>query len=167
MKELIQLEKIRSIVDEMAQMDLSDVNRTMDDIARYQPFLISLSMGDRLDLKPEEWNEMVMIYILIWGYFKDNKDLRKKKLSKELFQKKQDKNIKFLQYLSKEDDTNEILKVTHLDLDNMQAKYLFSYISTQFEEKQVLQEMDPQARGICLIGVKSIIEGFEELIEES
>ena len=36
-----------------------------DEISRYQPFLLSLILGDRFDFTPDEVDELIKVYFLI------------------------------------------------------------------------------------------------------
>lgn len=42
------------------------VNQTSDNLYKHQPFLISLVLGDQVDLSPLEAEEMLKFYLMLW-----------------------------------------------------------------------------------------------------
>jgi hypothetical protein len=53
------------------------INTTSEEIYKYQPFLISILLGDYIDMEIHEVEETMKMYYILWEYFKDKKILEK------------------------------------------------------------------------------------------
>ena len=63
--------RVGQLIKKFELIDEEYVNKESDLIFRKQPFLISLLLGYRLDLKELELEEIMRIIFLIWEYFKN------------------------------------------------------------------------------------------------
>jgi hypothetical protein len=133
---------------------------------QYQPFLLSILLGYRFDLKPEEHGEIIKIGLLIWEYFRENKNIRNKKLTEQHFERIQKRNLGMLKYLEGESDPAELLNITAIDLEYLKSKALLSGIFYRFDTQPIFMKIDSGTRGTILIGMKSIIECLEEIGNE-
>ena len=105
------------------------------------------------------------MYYILWEYFKDKKNIRKIKLSEELFEKVHLKNIHFFKYLEVENKEGFDL-TTKIDLENIQSKALLTDLLFRYQTHPVFLEMKYETRVIILIGIKSLIECFEEIMSQ-
>jgi hypothetical protein len=64
------------------------------------------------------------------------------------------------------DLTQQLLNITGSDLDHLKSKALLSGIFYRFDTQPILMKMDSGLEGTLLIGMKSIIECFEEIGNE-
>ena len=69
-----------------------------------------------------------------------------------------------LKYFEGEHGKNAKLELVSSDLENLNSKSLFTGVVFQFNKKVALLNMKEQTRGIILVGLKSLIESFEEII---
>lgn len=64
-KDQVNLNRIVSIVSRIDNNDFSYFNTTTDEINKYQPFLLSMLLGYKIDLTLEEFEEISKIIVLI------------------------------------------------------------------------------------------------------
>ena len=159
----IEIEKINAILTLIDNIDNNKANTITDEINKYQPFLISLMLGYRLDMQPEQTEDIIKIVFLIWEFFKECNGIKNKKLTEDQFERLQKRNIGLLKYLEGEPESDEKRYVTSSDLGNLRSKALLTGIFYRFKNQKSLIEMDVETKGIVLIGLKSLIECFEEI----
>lgn len=156
-------EKISHIINKVENIDEVYVNSESEIIYKKQPFLISILLGYKLDLKERELEEIMKIIFIIWEYFKSSDRIHKTKLSEKLFERIQQRNIHMLKYFEGENEPNAQNNVVKSDLRHLHSKALLTGIFFQFNHKKPLIEMNPEKKGIILIGMKSLIECFDEI----
>lgn len=69
-----------------------------------------------------------------------------------------------LKYYEGEQGQKASMELISNDLKNLKSKSLFGGIVFQFFEKASLSEMENEDRGIILVGMKTLIECFEEIM---
>ena len=156
--------RVGQLIKKFELIDEEYVNKESDLIFKNQPFLISLLLGYRNDLKELELEEIMKIIFLIWEFFKNNSQINQTKISESQFERIQQRNIYMLKYYEGEQGQKASTEFTSTDLRNLKSKSLFGGIIFQFFEKTPLLEMDIEDRGIILVGMKSLIECFEEIV---
>lgn len=154
---------IGQLIKKIELIDEKYVNEESDKISQKQPFLISLILGYRFDLKPLELEEIMKIIFLIWEFFKKHHQIKTEKITVPQFMRIQQRNVHMLKYFEGEQSENSKLEVISADLENLNSKSLFTGILFQFNQKVALLNMDNETRGILLVGLKSLIECFEEI----
>jgi hypothetical protein len=159
--------KVRRIIQKVEKIDANYVSSESEIINQKQPFLISLLLGFRDDLKETELEEIMKIIFIIWEYFKSSDQINKTMISENLYSKILKRNINMLKYLEGEDNSSSISEITEIDLSNLRSKALFSGIIFQFKNKRPLIEMNNKIKGYVLIGMKSLIECFDEIIKKN
>ena len=155
--------KITQLIYKIDNIDEVYVNSESEIISQKQPFLISLLLGYRLDLKENELEEIMKIVFIIWEYFKSFKQTHKIKVSDKQFEKIQRRNINMLKYFDGEYGQSAKYNFVESDLRHLNSKALFTGILFQFNHKKSLIEMNSEEKGIILIGMKSLIECFDEI----
>ena len=155
--------KIAQLVKKIEQIDEKYVNEESDKILQKQPFLVSLILGYRFDLKPLELEEIMKIIFLIWEFFKKYHQTKTEKITEAQFIRIQQRNVNMLKYFGEEQGINSKLEVISADLENLNSKALFTGVIFQFDQKVALLNMKNKTRGIVLVGLKSLIECFEEI----
>ena len=159
--------KVREIIDKLNKIDEHYIRSESEVISQIQPFLLSMILGYRLDLKAEVLEEITKLIFLIWEYFKDNEKVRQNKITESQFEKIQNRNTHLLKYFEGEPDFDERMKVISSDLDHLDSLILLSGIYLKFNTKNALIEMNEEKRGKLIIGLKSLIECFEEIEKSS
>lgn len=155
--------KVSQLIKKIELIDEKYINQETDIISQKQPFLISLILGYRFDLNLNELEEIVKIIFIIWEYFKNFEQIYKIKVSEKQFEKIQQRNIHMLKYFEGENGENAQYNLVKSDLRHLHSKALLTGIFFQFNHKKSLIEMDNEEKGILLIGMKSLIECFDEI----
>jgi hypothetical protein len=150
------IKKINNISDDYARSE-SDV------IFQQQPFLISLVLGHQNDLSAGEIEELTKLLFIIWEYFKHNGNIRRVKVTELQFEKIQLRNMYLLKYLEGEPGQKEKTEVITSDLEHLNSKALLTGIFLRFNTQEALIKMKTETKGILLIGMKSLVECFEEI----
>ncbi len=129
--------------------DFAWANTITDELFIYQPFLLSMLIGYKFDLSPSELEETLNLYIAVWEFFKVNPKAKTNKITEAMFERFQKMNIKVFEL----NDPVEKDTVT----------ILLAAIFERFRKRPALFSMDTQTKGAIMVGVKSIIECFEEI----
>lgn len=156
--------RVGQLIKKIELIDEEYVNKESDLIFKKQPFLISLLLGYRYDLKDHELEEIMKIIFLIWEYFKNHSQVNETKISESQFLRIQQRNIYMLKYYEGELGQKASIEFISTDLKNLKSKSLFGGIIFKFVEKTPLLEMENEDRSIILVGMKSLIECFEEIV---
>jgi hypothetical protein len=162
-KDIDETIKVSEIINKIDKMDVAYANSESDVIFQRQPFLISLILGYRLDLKMAEVEEVTKIIFIIWEYFKDNQKVNRKKITENQFEKIQHRNIYMLQYFEGEPGEEAKSHFVASDLDQFNSKVLLASLFFRFDTQDVFMQMTAETKAILLIGMKSLIECFEEI----
>jgi hypothetical protein len=162
-KDFEETSKLAATIRRIENIDANYVNLVSDEIVAKQPFFLSVLIGYRMVTSPEELDEILKIYFLIWEYFKDNKGVQANKLTESYFEEVQQRNIEMLKCSIGEPTGKERLEIYAADLQNLQSKALLTAVLYRFNTKPVLLKMIDKKKGIILIGIKSLIECFEHL----
>jgi len=158
-------EKVSQLIKLVDNIKPVYVDTETDIIAKQQPFLLSMLLGYNLDLKENELEEIMKVIFLIWEYFKDSKSIKKTMISEEQFEKVQESNVYMLKYLKGEQGAIAQFNLVASDFNNLDSKVLFAGIFFQFKNKKSFLDMNDLLRGQLIIGMKSLIECFEEIIK--
>lgn len=161
----IEVNRISELIIKVDKIDAEYVNKISSEIYQYQPFLLSILIGYKDDLRLEELEEVMKIYFIIWEQFKEINIIKSKKLTEQQFDRLHERNIELLKYLDRETESKEQLDVILSDLNNLESKALLTGIHFRFDSQSTLVKMDKRKKGIILIGLKSIIDCFEEIIK--
>ena len=156
--------RVGQLIKKIEMADEEYINKESDLISKKQPFLISLLLGFRFDLKDLELEEIMKIIFLIWEFFKNHSQINKTKISESQFERIQQSNIYMLKYYDGEQGQKASMELISNDLKNLKSKSLFAAIVFQFFEKIPLLEMENESRGSTLVGMKTLIECFEEIV---
>ena len=155
--------RVGQLIKKIELIDEKYVNEESDIISEKQPFLISLILGYRFDLKPLELEEIMKVIFLIWEFFKKHPKTETAKITETQFMRIKQRNVYMLKYFEGEQSENSKLEVISADIENLYSKSLFTGVIFQFNQQVALLNMNTETRGIVLVGLKSLIECFEEI----
>jgi len=115
-----------------------------------------------MDLSAEELGPLVNLYIAIWEYYKSNANVRAVPITQKTYEMVEDKNMRMLNNFEKmASDGKQDFLVN--DLNKVDSKALLAAVFLQFRENKALRSMNIQTKGMLLIGLKSVIQCFDEL----
>jgi len=102
-KEIADTKRLAGIITdvEKKQNDFDFANRSTEDIYQYQPFLLSVIMGYKMDLPPAPLDALVKLYIILWEYFKNEPNVRKVTITQQQYEKAEDSQVSKLQTLDR------------------------------------------------------------------
>ena len=144
-------------------IDANYVDKISDEIYKYQPFFLSVMLGYNLDVTPEEMDEIMKIHLIIWLYFRSDKNVLSKKITQAKFEKMSQRNFQMLKYNDGEKSLSARSEIYGNNLQQLKSKALIAAIFFRVENKPVLIKMDAYFKGCIMIGVKSFIECFETI----
>lgn len=155
--------EVAGLLAKIDNLNSEDVNTLSDEIFKRQPFFLTVLLGYRLDVTPEEHEEIMKIYFLIWKYFRTKKNVQTKPVTENYFEKVQNRHIKMLKYVEGEPTENDKMNIYSYDLGNLKSKALLTAVLYRYNSRQTLIKMDKKIKGISFVGIKSFIECFETI----
>ncbi|MBZ9632662.1 hypothetical protein LB465_17935 [Salegentibacter sp. LM13S] len=159
-KDYSETSELAGLIQKIDTSDAEYVDRISDEIFKYQPFFLTVVLGYRMDISSQELEEMIRIYLLVWEYFKSNKNLPKKKVTQTQFEEVQRQNMYTLHYSEGESEESRD-KIYTDELQNLKSKSLWAAVHFRYNTRPALINMDPEIKGITLIGILSFIQCFE------
>lgn len=159
-KDYSETSELAGLIRKIDTSDAEYVDRISDEIFKYQPFFLTVVLGYRMDISSQELEEMMRIYLLVWEYFKSNKNLPKKKVTQTQFEEVQRQNMYMLHYSEGESEESRD-KIYTDELQNLKSKSLWAAVHFRYNTRPALINMDPEIKGITLIGILSFIQCFE------
>lgn len=160
LKEAQELAKLQKKID---NIDAEYVDLISDEIFQRQPFYMTVLLGYRMDTTPEEMEEIMRIFFLVWEYFRHNKKVQVKKVTEANFEAIQRKHIEMLQSADREPRELEKRKIYSSSLEDLHSKAIFAAVLFRYNHKPVLLQMDDIRKGIILAGIISFIKCFETI----
>jgi hypothetical protein len=158
--------RVGQLLEKIESIDRAYLNKEYDVVYRQQPFVISLLLGYRIDLEELELEEMTKVILLIWEFFKNEQRIKQVKISEFQFERIHRRNIYMLKYFEGEIGEGAKMRLVSSDFENLRAKSLLTGVLAQFDLKAAFLDMKGETRGTVIIGLKSLIECFEEIIEK-
>lgn len=156
-------DQLAKLIKQIDHADLAYANAVSDEIFQRQPFFLSVILGYHFDVSKEEPDEIIRISFLVWEYFRSKPNVQKKQVTQTCFEKAQAKNIEMLKYSEGEPNKRAKMKIYSYDLQKLKSKTLWTAILFRFDNRPVLQKMNPETKGAILIGIKSFIHCFETI----
>lgn len=163
-KDEADMKKMEVIIYKLAKIDPVLTEAIGDEIYKYQPFLISLILGYNVDFTDgEALDEVTKVIFAIWEFFKDQKNVRKKKLTATQFERIQNQHLFMLKYMEGEPDSEAREAVAQNDMKKIRSKALLSFVLLIFIESKPLNRMEERTKHITLIGMQVLIKCLEEI----
>ncbi|SEG50895.1 hypothetical protein [Algoriphagus boritolerans] len=161
-KDFTEIKDLKQILEKIDANPKKYLDEIIDELYQYQPFILSLIMGYQPDLNQSEFEEVAQVYLIIWEFFKGKNNVKKKKLTINRYEEIEKNNIHFFRYLELSDKKDRDFASTN-DLQNQASKALLAVIFQRFTSRPILLGMNQDHRAIILVGLKSTIEGLEEI----
>ncbi len=141
----------------------ASAEKIMDEISLRQPFFLSALLGLHFDISKVEHEEIIKIYLLIWEYFKIKPKVQSVKITQKSFEDRCLKNTHMFKYVEGEQNKSAKKEIYANDLQKVKSKALLTMIILRFNTQPLLQDMNPEIKGMIMIGIKSFIECFETI----
>jgi len=151
LRDLMRITKIFKGLEKLP-VNFTWANDTIDKLKGRQPFLASMMEGFKMDLEPHELLEVLIIYTAIWEFFNSDRTSTVKPITQRQFEL-------LVSY-------NAQLIATNNPADRATVSILFNVVIERIGSLPVFQQMEVQKLGMLVVGVKSIIECFQERVLE-
>lgn len=158
-------EKIETHLKRLDHIDEDYVHRTSDEMYKWQPFMISMFLGYRLDVNDAELGEIMKQFFLIWECFKDEKNIRTIQLTEATYEKAHSRNLKFLKALENLSEENKKERLTNSDPHGLsvRSQYLLGSVLAAFHTTPVLHQMRIEKKMAILVGLKTLVQSLDAL----
>lgn len=160
-----ELGELDAITRRIETRDLPFIRSLSDEMAKHQPFMMSVIKGYTVDLKKEEADALLKIHLLIWWKYRQTKSCRNTPVTETLHTKAMMRNTGFFKYLEKEEGTPMFSQTISDDFKHNDHLVLLGYITRLFQKWPALKNMEEQDKGIVTLSIKSFAECFEEMIK--
>ena len=162
-KDFSEVKKVAEIIKEVDHSNISELVNSFEEIEKYQPFLISLLLGFKDQLNKIELDELANTLIIIWRYYQNFPKTMEVRITADQYQDFDEKNLRFLNYLTGEPNEEARLKTIALNLDSLESKALLTGLFYRYNENKNLSSMEKGLKGEVLLGLKSLIQCFDSI----
>ena len=132
------------------EYDFAWANQITDELMVHQPFLASMMAGYKFDLPPQEMDEVLKLYVAVWEFFKTDPIAKVTAITESQFDRLHTFNVNLM---TKNDS-----------VDGATISVLLSVIIQRFGTRPTFKQMNVQKLGALIVGIKSTIECFQELV---
>ena len=161
--EINEANEVADLMFKINNWDVDYINTLSSEILQHQPFFLSVLGGIRLEVTPEELEEVLKIYFLVWECFRNNENVKIQKVTEADFHKVHNRQVEMLRYMEGESNQKEKGKVVSYDFEKIKSRSLIAAVLLRYDDRPVLAKMDEQMKGHIFIGIKSFIECFENV----
>lgn len=162
-KDKQEVKRVSELILKINKIDQHYLELNAEIVSNQQPFLFSLIKGYAQDLSPKEAEEMMKNIFIIWEYFKDSEKIMHKRITEVQFERIHGRNIQFLSYFEGEQGGKDKSNLVSSDLEHLKSKALLTGLMFRFNTQPIFKEIKGGTKGGLLIGMKSLIECFEEI----
>ncbi len=156
-------EKLSELLKKMETLEISYVDSVTDDIFRYQPFFLSVLLGHSLDNTPEEFESIMKIYFVVWEYYKEKPNIKKRQVTEAKYTNALKKNASMLNYANDEPTQKDKAKIYTKDLQNIKSKSLIATMYFMLDYNKPLLKWNTEKKGYLLLELKTFVECFDTI----
>jgi hypothetical protein len=157
---------VEKLIKKVENVDLLEANKISERIVKNQPFIMSLLIGYKFDVKEEPLNDIMKMLFVIYLFFEESAKINMKQINSSEFEEFHNRNIKFLKYLSGEQNDKNKSEVNKHFLSNLRYKSLLTGILVMSNTQKGFKQMNGESKGIILIGIKTLIDCLESNLLE-
>lgn len=166
MEKIVSIGTITDAVNRVSRMNISEQEKTTDDIFEFQPCILSvfMSMNSFINDK-HQFGLILTIMIVIWESIKDYQEIKSIKISDDLFDEMADKNEAFLRYYEGERSAEEQDYLTNLQFDKYRQKNLYAYVVGSIvtdDDKRFTFDLYKRAK--IVIHIKHILDCIDQVL---
>jgi hypothetical protein len=155
---------IHHIATRIIKHDSDYISQLMAEIVKFQPFVASEIVGLSNELSLEESEEVISLYLIIWGVFRQYTECREIFVTQLQFESVKKRNLSMFKYLDGEDDTGLFGEIVRRDYEQMNYGILMEYIAGCLRKWPAVGLMNTDHYCNLVIGLKSFIESLEEIV---
>lgn len=158
-----EIDLISGLMKRVVNYTEPQIMESSESLLKHQPFLVSMMMGYSVDLSPKAFEEILLIYMTIWEYFRNKPNIKRVSLTEKKFTEISMRNLNQIKRAGSGRQKRFKNQLIGKDLDRMLSQSLFAKIVETLQVKPGFAELDPSVKGILLVGFKGIIEGLDEI----
>lgn len=167
-KDIVETEFVGELIEKVDKIGLTEASDISDRIVKNQPFIMSMLIGYKFDVKEDELNDIMKMLFVIYLYFEKKTNVSKKQINSREFKKYEKRNVQFLKYFSGESIKENQLDTNDKYLSNLNYKSLFTGILFMSNTQKGLKNMKSETKGIVVLGMKTLIDCLEaNLLEKT
>lgn len=155
---------VSSIADRIIKHDREYLSALMQELISLQPDFTAGMMESVTGLRPEETDDILTLYLVVWGFSRQFSSCRGQSVGHQQFDRVQKKNISMFRYLDQEDDLDLFGEIVYSDQNNPHFRLLMKFISDFLLSRPSLTNMNPKTFVHLFIDLKSYVGCFEELV---
>jgi len=156
-------EEINESWNKLEELELDDIPQFVDKLGHKQPFVLAYLMttGSNI-LNQNEREALLFTGLMIW-HISTLKCLEIPEITSELIDEKESKNIKMLEYLAGEPESDFMETVDHIMAKYSQAELLKFVIDKLMSDSEEENEIREDNIGMIVIYLKTIIDCLDEV----
>lgn len=154
---------IHPIAGRIINSDQDYLTALMKEMGREQPFFTSGMLESVSGLQPEETEDLLTLYLVVWGVYRQCTGCHQNAVTLQQYERVRKRNISMFNYLDKEDDSTLFGEVVRTDYQKLNYGQIMQYVSHCFQTQPALAGMKPGKFCAVLIDLKSFIECLEEI----
>jgi hypothetical protein len=165
-QEQTDIKQIAAIKAEMESRmnDFDYANNITDELFRYQPFILSIIMGYKLDVAMEDLPDVINLYVLIWLFYRDKNNVRKVKITEQQYSKQESRFIATLKKYETTISAAAKNKMIDGDITSFSSKSLYAMLVLECRENKILHRLNRESGGAIYAGYITLIKCFDEII---
>ncbi|WPV67105.1 hypothetical protein [Chitinophaga sp. LS1] len=144
--------------------DFDYANNITDELFRYQPFILSTIMGYKMDVPMEDLPDLINLYVLIWLFYRDKKNVRKVQITEQQYSKQESRFVEMLKKYETNISTAAKNKMIDDDLNSFYSKSLYAMLVSECRENKILHRLNRESGGAVYAGYITLIKCFDEII---
>ena len=160
-KDIVETKFVGELIKKVDKIGLTEASEITDRIVKNQPFIMSLLLGYKFDVKAEQLNDIMKMLFVIYLFFEKKTDVSKNQIDSKEFESYEKRNIQFLKYFSGEPTKKNQLETNEQYLSNLNYKSLFTGILFMSNTQIGLKKMNSETKGIVILGMKTLIDCLE------
>lgn len=165
-RDLEETKLVAALLKKVKQLDLTEVESISARMVEHQPYMMSLLLGYRFDVEKDQLDDVMRMLFLIYLFFERKTEIKKKQIDAEEFRKHQSKNGHYLKYLEGTKGRKAIAKINEEYLAHLRYISLFTGVIDLAQTQVSFQRIDPEVKGIVVLGMKTLIDCLEANLPE-
>lgn len=156
-------EEISENWNKLEELELDDIPEFVDKLGQEQPFVLAYLMTTGSNILDQNEREALLFTGLMIWHISTLKCQVIPEISSELIDEKESKNIKMLEYLAGEPESDFMETVEHIMARYSQAELLKFVIDKLMSEPENENEIREDNVGMIVIYLKTIIDCMDEV----
>lgn len=141
-RDIAETQFVGRLIQQVDNIGFGEANNISGRIVENQPFIMSLLIGYKFDVKKEQLDGIMKMLFVIYLFFEQKADVKKRKIGPIEFEETQKRNVQFLKYFSGENSNKGQIEANKQYLSNLRFKSLFTGIIAMSKNKNSLNKLN-------------------------